>query len=62
MKIDFDDKGHDYIEIIRDPKDLAKIIITISARDASNPLKTIVNSVDMTEVEFLQLISDLDLI
>jgi hypothetical protein len=61
MKITFDDKGYDYIEIIRDPKDLAKIIITISARDAANPLKTVVNSVDMTVAEFLQLSSDLDL-
>ena len=61
MRIVFDEKEHDFIEIYRDSK-TSKVVISLSAQDATNHLKTIVNSVDMTDAEFLQLISELDLI
>ncbi len=61
MRIVYDDKEHDFIEVYRDPT-TSKIIISLSAQDPSNSRKTVVNSVDMTEVEFLQLISDLNLV
>jgi hypothetical protein len=61
MKISFDEKEYNFIEIRRDDI-TSKIIISLSVQDAVNPRKTITNSVDMTDAEFLQLISDLDLI
>lgn len=54
MKINFPDKS--YIDA---KKSNDKIIITISAKDYENPLKKISNSVEITEEEFLRLISDI---
>ena len=61
MKISFDEKEYSFIEVYRDAA-TAKVIISISVRSPDNPLKTIVNSVDLTEAEFLQLVSELDLV
>ncbi len=55
MKITFEDKS--YIEC-RKSDDPGKIIVTISARDHSDPLKKITNAVEITTEEFKKLISD----
>jgi tRNA threonylcarbamoyladenosine modification (KEOPS) complex Pcc1 subunit len=52
MKIEFDDKS--YIDC---QKRDDKIIIIISARDGSDPLKKITNAVELTQEEFRKLIS-----
>ena len=61
MKISFDEKEYDFIEVYRD-ETTKKVWISISARSADNSLKTVTNSVDLTDAEFLQLIEELDLI
>lgn len=53
MKITFDDKT--YVEC-RTADD--KIVIIISAKDQSNPLRKIVNAVEISKEEFKRLISD----
>lgn len=55
MKITFDDKS--YIECIKSANP-GKIIITISAKDRNDPLKSITNAVEITTEEFKKLISD----
>lgn len=56
MKIEFDDKS--FIECKKsDTSD--KIIILIQAKDYLNPLKKIINTVELTQEQFKQLISDL---
>lgn len=55
MKIQFDDNS--YIEIIKSDNP-GKMIITISAQDYENNKKKIVNSVEISNDEFKQLISD----
>ncbi len=55
MKITFEDKS--YIEC-RKSDNPGKIVVMISARDASNPLKKITNAVELTIEEFKQMISD----
>lgn len=55
MKIVFDDKS--YIDIHKsDHPD--KVVVVISSKDGSNPLKKITNSVEVTMEEFKKLISD----
>ena len=52
MKIEFEDKS--FIEcIMSDTPD--KVIITISAKDADNKLKKIINSVEISVYEFKKL-------
>jgi hypothetical protein len=55
MKITFDDKS--YIDCIKSANP-GKIIITISAKDRNDPLKSITNAVEITTEEFKKLISD----
>jgi hypothetical protein len=52
MKIPFPDKS--YIEIIKSPSP-GKILITIAAKDHSNALATIANSVELTIEQFQEL-------
>lgn len=54
MKIVFEDKS--YIDC---QKSNDKIIFIISAKDAANPNKKIVNAVELSEEEFKKLISDI---
>jgi len=56
MKIQFDDKS--YVEA-RKSDNPGMIVITIAARDGSNPLKKITNAVEITAAEFQRLISDI---
>ena len=56
MKIVFDDKS--YIEI-KKSKEAGKKLIIVQSRDAANPLKQITNSVEITDEQFSQLISDI---
>lgn len=53
MKVQFQDKS--YVEIIKSNTP-GKIMITIVARDHDKPLATIVNSVEITEEQFQNLI------
>jgi topoisomerase IA-like protein len=53
MRIDFDDGG--YIEADYDNSH-RKIWIVIGARHPSNPLERIVNSAEITQAEFVQLV------
>lgn len=53
MKITFDDNS--YVEC-RKTND--KIVLIISAKDQSNPLKKITNAVEISKEELKQLISD----
>lgn len=55
MKITFADKS--YVECKKSTNP-GKIVITISAKDHENPLKRIVNAVEITAEEFKKLISD----
>ncbi len=54
MRITFEDKS--YIEIERS-KSSSKIIISISAKDYDNPNTTIINSVEINDKEFKELIN-----
>ncbi len=57
MKINFEDKS--CVECKKsDNSD--KILIIIQAKDYSNPLKKIVNTVELTKEQFKELISDID--
>lgn len=56
MKIQFEDKS--YVEC-RKSDHPGKIILTISAKDHDNPLKKIINAVEITAEEFKTLISDI---
>ncbi len=56
MKIIFEDKS--FIEIKRS-NNPNKIFIIIQAKDQSNPLKKITNSVEITEEEFKSIISEI---
>ncbi|HEY5268668.1 MAG TPA: hypothetical protein VII94_06140 [Candidatus Saccharimonadales bacterium] len=55
MKIVFDDKS--YIECNKSDNP-GKVVITISAKDRTDPLKKITNAVEITVEEFKKLISD----
>ena len=55
MKITFDDKS--YVECVKSDNP-GKVIITISAKDHTDPLKKITNAVEITTEEFKKLISD----
>ena len=55
MKIEFEDKS--YIEC-RKSNEPGKIVVTISAKDHENPLKRIVNAVELSTEEFKKLVSD----
>ncbi len=55
MKIVFDDKS--YIECSKSDNP-GKVVITISAKDRTDPLKKITNAVEITTEEFKKLISD----
>lgn len=57
MKITFEDKS--YLEFTRS-KDPNKIIITISAKDHLNALKTIANSVEISTEQLKQLIESVN--
>ena len=56
MKILFADASYIDAQKSANP---GKIIISISAKDASNPLKKINNAVELTSEEFKKLIADL---
>jgi hypothetical protein len=55
MKITFDDKS--YVEVQRSANP-GQVVITISAKDRTDPLKKITNAVEITAEEFKKLISD----
>lgn len=55
MKITFEDKS--YIECVKSDNP-GKVVITISAKDRTDPLKKITNAVEITTEEFKKLISD----
>lgn len=52
MKITFEDKS--YIEVVKSTSD--KVIITIAARDGTNHLTTVANSVELTVEQLAELI------
>lgn len=56
MKITFDEKGYEYIEVKESPNG---VHIVISAKGADDPRKTIVNSAELTKEQLLELISDI---
>jgi hypothetical protein len=60
VKLEFDDKGYNFIEF-KKAKDPDKIAVVLSSKDGNNINKTIVNSAEITREQFLKLISDLDL-
>jgi hypothetical protein len=55
MRISFEDKS--YIECVKSDNP-GKIVMTISAKDHTDPLKKITNAVEITVEEFKKLISD----
>lgn len=55
MKIVFDDKS--YIDCQKSAQP-GKIVVVISAKDATDPLKKIINAVELTAEEFKSLLSD----
>jgi hypothetical protein len=56
MKIEFDEKGYEYIEFQESPNG---VYIVISAPGADDPRKTVVNSAELTKEQLLELISDI---
>ena len=56
MKITFNDKS--FIECAKSDNP-GKVVITISAKDGSDPLKKITNAVEVSIEEFKKLISDI---
>ena len=56
MKIIFDDKGYDYIEIVLSKKG---VHVVVSAPGKDEPRKTVVNSAELTKEQLLELISDI---
>ena len=56
MKITFDDKSYIDCQKSNEP---GKIMIIISAKDGTDPLKKIINAVELTADEFRKLISDI---
>jgi lysophospholipase L1-like esterase len=56
VKILFDDKSYIEVQKSIEPD---KIFITIGAQDAVNPLKKIVNSVEISSEQFKKLIADI---
>lgn len=59
MRIDFPDKS--YVEITHSAAP-GKIFLAIGAKSMDNPLKTIVNSVEISQKELKDLISELILL
>ena len=55
-KIVFEDKS--YVEIKKSTTESNKIVLIIHAKDQSNALKRVVNAVEITDDQFRQLISD----
>jgi nitrate reductase NapAB chaperone NapD len=55
MKIVFDDKSYADCYKSAEP---GKIVLVISAKDQTDPLKKITNAVELTTEQFKQLISD----
>ena len=55
MRIDFEDKS--YVEIRRSTEP-SKLLLLIQARDYSDPMKRITNSVELTEQQLMQLTSE----
>jgi len=58
MRIEFDDGG--WIEIVR-AKTPGKVIVTVAAKDDKNSLTKHINSAEVTNVEFAQLIQSISL-
>ncbi len=56
MKITFDNKGYEYIEVKPSKKGVHMVI---SAKGAGDPRKTVVNSAELTKDQLLELISDI---
>lgn len=56
MKIDFDDSS--FIEIVLSTTP-GKVLIILGAKDAINPLKTVINSAEITIKNLAELVSDL---
>lgn len=61
MRLEFDEKGYNYIEFKKAKNSKKDIAIVLSSKDNKNPLSAITNSVEITNEEFLELISDLGL-
>jgi transcription antitermination factor NusA-like protein len=60
MRINFDKKGNNYIEV-KESIDKNHIVIILSSEDQNNFLKTIINSVEITKEQFRSMIQDLNL-
>lgn len=56
MKISFDDKSYISCQKSAEP---GKVVIVISAKDSTDPLKKITNAVELTADEFKKLIADI---
>jgi len=56
MKILFDENGYNFVEIIKSDDGVK---ITLSAQDSENPLKTTINSVQVTDEQFVKLMTEL---
>lgn len=59
MKIPFDTRGDSYIEFNKNDHD--KIFIVLSAKDSSNHLNTIINSVEITTEQLILLLESIGL-
>jgi hypothetical protein len=56
MKIDFDDSS--FVEIVLSTTP-GKVLIILGAKDSINPLKTVINSAEITIKNLAELVSDL---
>jgi hypothetical protein len=55
MRIAFDDRGRNFVEISKSEADPDKISVILSSQDPANNLKTIVNSAELTKEQFHEL-------
>ena len=58
MRIEFDEKGNNFIEIKESEE---RIAVILSSQDGNNISKTIVNSVYLTKEQFSNIIKELGL-
>lgn len=58
MKIEFDEKGQEYVEI---KKSSEGVSLVISVKDPKSPKSSIINSAEVSLEEFKKLVSELNL-
>jgi len=59
MRINFDEAGQNYLEISKDA--MGQIEIQLGSRDKDSPLKTVINSVKISEQQFSDITKEINI-